>query len=743
MLCSARRRIGRLALVVSISLLGYLSAAPAAAQDSARTAAPTLALELPAEDVEKLRRELARRGTLGVQAATASAKTPKARGFATAEDERVAVRIELLEQWSERLEGDRWPLRIVIPGDDYLFGIERFALRAPAIGGYQAEMLMVEQLRREGVLAPRAFFVRVSLNGEDLGLMKLQEELTKEMIEAQQRRRGAVLRFEDGRTTDATTPGLAHTPDDFLARPLVLERSKQGKKTAQLAAERILAVELLDAFLAGALRAHDVFDVELTARFLAVCELWRSVDTVRWPNLRFYFNPVTKRLEPIAHAASPPALFLEEGLVATSEAWPKTLLRDAELRSAFEKHLRRIAGEAASGKTEEWLRDEELPLLRALRSEQREHAPIALAPIALRAQRLAQVELGSPAETPAAQDAQGTTRLVGRHPVRNPVPSASRDEALAAHPFLSWNEADQRFELPVGVYSVEGSLVLPRGAGLRVAGGTTLRFAETAMLVASGPLEFLGTAEARVVLEGRPAQDGKRGKWQGLVIFESDEPHLFENVDIRNTSGIDQPGWSLTGGITIRASVLRMRNTRIVGSVAEDALNLIRTRFSLENLEIIDARSDALDADFSSGTIEACRFAGIGGDAIDVSGAEVSVSETEITNVGDKAISVGEFSRLVANGLTIRSVGTALASKDGSVALIEDSSVSRVRHVVLMAYTKKAEYGGAELEARGLEIHEVRRAAVAQRGSRIVIDGAVQLAENFDVDTLYRGYMRK
>ena len=35
------------------------------------------------------------------------------------------------------------------------------------------------------------------------------------------------------------------------------------------------------------------------------------------------------------------------------------------------------------------------------------------------------------------------------------------------------------------------------------------------------------------------------------------------------------------------------------------------------------------------------------------------------------------------------------------------------------------------------------RPAIAQKGSRVVIDGAVQVEEDVDVDTLYRGYMRK
>jgi hypothetical protein len=742
------RLLSMLALSAVVALLAHTPRAGARLRAPARQIslpgdAPRLDIELPQKDFDQLSAELARRSALGgSRGRDDGSKRVKASGTARGDGPAVGVRVELLEEWSERLEGGRWPLFVNVRGDDTLYGIDRFSLRAPAIRGYQAEMLMLEHLRREGVVAPRVFFVRASLNGEDLGLMKLDEELGKDMVEAQERRDGAILRFEDTGDEAAGSPGLARAPDDFLARPLVFERPSRAKKSPAQAVDRRLAVELLDGFLTGAIAAREIFDVDLMARFLAVCELWRAVDSVRWPNLRFYFNPVTKRLEPIAHAASPPALFLEEGLVATSEPWPAALLADAELRAAFELHLRRVAGDALDGQTEAWLREEEAPLLRMLRSEHRTHAALGFEPIAERARRLARTELGPVPPTGAGEGV--VLEPVGRPPVRNPVPTSTREQTLERHPFLVWSESFGGFEAPPGVYEVQGSLVLPDGAGLRLGPGTKLRFGKREMLLATGPLVLIGTAEQPVVLEGRIEADGGRGPWQGIVILRSTQPHTLAHVELRTMSGIDRDGWQLTGGVTVRDSTLDMRNSRIVGSRAEDALNLIRARFELHEVDVVDARSDGVDADFSSGSVQGGRFAGIGGDAIDVSGAEVSLDGVRIENVHDKALSVGERSRLVARNMSIESVGTGVASKDGSVALIEDSTLRLVTHAALMAYRKKAGYGPAELEARRVELEKIGRPALAQLGSRVVIDGAAQAAEAVDVDSLYEsGYMQK
>jgi len=733
-------------------LLLFISSLGTARADSSQSLAPAgpaagggvprLEIELPAKEVDQLRAEMARRTALGGRQGEAEERGRlRPRGHARGDGGRVEIRVELLDEWSEQLEGGRWPLAVNVRGADTLYGIDRFSLRAPAIRGYHAEMLMLEHLRREGILVPRVFFVRASLNGEDLGLMKLHEDLGKDMVEHQQRRDGAILRFEDRGGVATAAPGLARAPDAFLARSLVFERPSRAKKSEIQAADRRLAVELLDGFLAGAVEASQVFDIELTARFLAVCELWRAVDTVRWPNLRFYFNPVTKRLEPIGHAASPPAIFLEDRLITVSEVWPTALLRDRELRAAFQRQLARIAQEALAGETEAWLREEEAPLLQALDGAHRAQAALAFEPIAARSQKLASFELPP---LPEAEVDGAVMDVVGLPAVRNPVPTSTREATLASHPFLTWDEAFNGFTIAPGVYEVAGSLVLPVGAGLQVGPGTTLRFGEADLLLATGPLLLVGSAEQPVVLEGRLEADGTRQGWQGLVVLRSDRPHRMEHLEVRGTTGVQRKGWKLTGGFTVRASTVALRSSRILGSRAEDALNLIRTRFELHDVDVIDARSDGIDADFSSGTIEGGRFAGIGGDAIDVSGADVTLLGNSIENVHDKAISVGERSHLLARDVTIDSTGTAVASKDASFVRIEDSRIRRVTHAALMAYTKKSGYGPAELQAERVELDRIGRPALAQLGSRVVIDGAVQAAEEIDVGALYKsGYMEK
>jgi hypothetical protein len=258
--------------------------------------------------------------------------------------------------------------------------------------------------------------------------------------------------------------------------------------------------------------------------------------------------------------------------------------------------------------------------------------------------------------TVAAQAGERTFRAKPyvRPLTKSPIPTASLGEVLEENPFLDWDAAQHSLLAGPGRWDVSGSLVLPDGVGLRLEAGAELRFQEGEMVVASGPLVFSGTAEQLVVLTGA----GAEGRWGGIVALRSERPHVFTHAVIRDTDGIDRNGWTLTGGVTLCDADARISDSSFRGNRAEDALNLFRSSFRLENVEFSDTSSDALDVDFSNGVIRHGSYSNVGGDAIDVSGGEVDIEDVRFERVRDKAVSVGEASSVHARRLRIDRVGT-------------------------------------------------------------------------------------
>jgi hypothetical protein len=330
--------------------------------------------------------------------------------------------------------------------------------------------------------------------------------------------------------------------------------------------------------------------------------------------------------------------------------------------------------------------------------------------------------------------------------LQHPIPKSTLSEQLSRHPFLYLGDNEAHLYVSEGHWQVNGSLIAPKGYPLTVPAGTTLQFDAASGIVINDTLSIDGTAEKPVILEGIPVK-GNPGTWQGIAVLNAGSDSQISHATIRNTTGIDMPPWKLTGGTTFYQSNVDIDHTTFEGNQGEDALNIVSSRFFLKDIRILDTASDGFDADFTEGEIEGGVFQHIGkaggGDAVDISGSSVKITDTRIEDVNDKALSVGEGSDMTASHLFIESVGTGAASKDGSSLKLSESTIKNARTAGLMAYIKKPEYGPGQIAVQDLAFDGVPVQARAQKNSVITIDGTPVPTEDVDVAELYDTVMKK
>ncbi len=289
------------------------------------------------------------------------------------DDRAVPVRLRLKGDMLDHVRGDRWSLRIHTRGDEQLFGLRRFSIQHPRTRGYQGEVLFLETLRRAGVLAPRYFFVNVVVNGDEVGVMAVEEHFSKELLESNGRRDGVIIHFDESLLWAARAARGPDAPHDgpfenYWTAPIDAFLSTRIENSAQLKREYVAAVSLLRAFVDRRLGASDVFDVELLGRYLAVAELWGAWHATVWVNQRFYFNPLTMRLEPIGFDADLHE-GLGEGTNATAGKLMPALLEDPQVRAAFERNLLALRRDVESGTLIKELKAVEDRALGELRTE--------------------------------------------------------------------------------------------------------------------------------------------------------------------------------------------------------------------------------------------------------------------------------------------------------------------------------------------------------------------------------------
>jgi hypothetical protein len=315
--------------------------------------------------------------------------------------DQLAVRLRLKGDLVDHLDSGKWSLRVKVRNGGHLLGMSEFSLQHPRTKGYQAEALFLEHARREGILAPRYFLVQVVVNGVDLGQMVLEEQFAVELLESQGRREGPILRFaEDLRWR---TAAALHADVNFSAcyPDIACFEPQRIAADPKLQQDRALATALLRGVLAGTLPPGAAFDVSLTARYLALCELYGAHHALAWNNLRFYMNPVTARLEPIAFDGNVHEYGFQK--VATAllsveravDPFVATLVADAALRARFLAEVHRLAAALTSAGLLPWLQAREQELLAALHDEFPYVAPVRWDLLAMRAARLQQVDEGN------------------------------------------------------------------------------------------------------------------------------------------------------------------------------------------------------------------------------------------------------------------------------------------------------------------------------------------------------------
>jgi len=220
-------------------------------------------------------------------------------------------------------------------------------------------------------------------------------------------------------------------------------------------------------------------------------------------------------------------------------------------------------------------------------------------------------------------------------------------------------------------------------------------------------------------------------------VQDAGETSRWEYARVEKTTAIERDGWILTGGITFFQSPLILDHTRILHTQAEDGINVVRSAFTFQNTEFGHTASDAFDGDFVTGRIVDCSFHDVGGDGVDVSGSNLTVERTYMTNIRDKGISVGEASNASVHEVQVVDVGIGVSSKDLSTVSINGLEITRAVHAGLAAYIKKPVYGPASIVATNIYFNETDVEAIAQTGNFVEVWGKQIETQDLDVDTLY------
>lgn len=273
-------------------------------------------------------------------------------------DVEVRLKGDLGDHWKD---ADALSFRVKVLNDLTINGLKSFSIQHPVRRDYLNDWVYNKVLKYHGLLNTRYDFIRFTLNGKSLGLYSVEEYADKYLLERNFRREGPVFKVEDQyfwtyRLVGNEGAGIENM-SNFRVKPL--GGTKLVKKEV-LRNQYELASQLFYGFVRRDFSTHEVFQVDdLALAFALTHDVFGHDHALRIPNIRFYFNPVTGKIEPISfdvgglsltkkllgdmHAFNYDKFFADR---ETHPHWFRTFYHDPVFRKSYKQALEKISDDA-------------------------------------------------------------------------------------------------------------------------------------------------------------------------------------------------------------------------------------------------------------------------------------------------------------------------------------------------------------------------------------------------------------
>lgn len=221
----------------------------------------------------------------------------------------IPVRLRLKGDWLDHLSENKWSFRLKVRDPYEWKHLKVFSLHTPAARYHLHEWVLHQLWEQEDILTTRYDLIELKIDGESRGIYAWEEHFAKQLVESRRRREGPILKLDEEGLWLANqrqlagqgfiAPGAYYSAADWQNADITA--FEEEELAADTSLQRLLgqAKALLGAYLKGEMSAERVFDLDRLAAYYAICDVLNAYHGIVWHNQRFYYNPLTDRLEPI------------------------------------------------------------------------------------------------------------------------------------------------------------------------------------------------------------------------------------------------------------------------------------------------------------------------------------------------------------------------------------------------------------------------------------------------------------
>ena len=729
-------------------------------------------------------------------------------------DKLVQVKLRLKGDFGDHWEDEKkWSFRIKVIGDNTLFGMKEFNIQHPKTRNYIWEWLFHKVLKRENIPYLRYKFIKVKLNGKNLGVYALEESFEKRLIENNQLREGPIIKLDESLHFEKFWRFIVPFPNAeasgygyFSTLPLDAFQTRKTISDTTTYSQFIKAISLFESVRNGELELYKAFDVKKFATYFAITDILGARHGSGAG--RFYYNPVTLLIEPIGFDGEAGMMFgtlcaindkiffndtpywLKNGeknvynnykaMMFSDELFYQEYLGELErvsnrsyldslfwdIEEELQKNLNIIYSEFPNYSFNKNMIYNNLKYIKEILNPVKcfhaylhsfsegkielelgniQYLPVEILNISYKDSLISQpnnkilLTEKSP-ENPTkyinisfslpkgfvfsdkmVTDLRVNYRILGTNRLRseNVFPWSHLDYNLVNDiirqpsnienfDLLFIDENSKRIFFKSGYWNLKENLIIPKGYQVIANEGLRLDISNSALILTCSPITFVGSEENYISVFSSDSTG------QGIVIMNANSTSRLKYVHFENLSFPCQKGWELTGAITFYESPVDIDNCYFSDNKrGDDYLNIIRTKFKIDNTIFYNVVADAFDADFCDGSIKNSKFINLGNDAIDISGTLIELSHIIIDNAEDKGLSVGENSNMFADNIEIKNSEIAVTSKDNSDIHIENSMLFN-NQLDYAVFQKKSEFGPARITLNNVKVKDIEKYLVEE-----------------------------
>tara|TARA_B110000285_G_scaffold36696_1_gene39701 strand:- start:1214 stop:2398 length:1185 start_codon:yes stop_codon:yes gene_type:complete len=215
----------------------------------------------------------------------------------TVSERTIDAEYRLKGDYLHHITSDKWSYRVQT--NDSILGLQKFSLHHPIMRNNINEIFWQYICHREGLIRLDYDIVQLKINNDSFGLYAIEESFGKNFC-SRKGLNGFVIRFKDKEYWRKKIHPMINSDFSFQNAEIDSYNTPVIRKDSSLWQDHEEIVEQLHKWVQGISPNSKIFNLNKFAKYFALADLCSGHHGLIWFNMRLYYNPKTKLLEPIA-----------------------------------------------------------------------------------------------------------------------------------------------------------------------------------------------------------------------------------------------------------------------------------------------------------------------------------------------------------------------------------------------------------------------------------------------------------